>query len=164
MKFSKLLLATMALPLAFVSPVWADDDDDDDADGGEKVELIEVDYGFAGLLAKNNRIELEPISLSSGQPLSDEPWQLRSGRYYSVDITSDGSAEIALTGPEFFRAIWVNEVVVNDLETRPMGLSSFEFDDAGTIALKFIAILPGQYELYVPGARGDTQKLQITIQ
>ncbi len=153
------------LAVALVTPftAMADDDDDDDA-GGAAVELIEVDYGFAGLMAKNNRIDLPDIEVGAGKSIGDEPWSLKSGRYYTVDIVSDGSGEIALTGPEFFRAVWVNEVVVNDLETRPFGVSSFEFDDEGTISLSFVAIVPGSYEIYVPGARGDGQRLPITIQ
>ncbi len=156
---NKWLAILLAAAITAPAPIFADDDD-----AAPATELVETDYGFAGLLSKTNRINLEPINLSVGQPLSDEPWTLQSGRYYTVDIIADGSGEIALTGPEFFRAVWVNEVVVNSLETRPFGLSSFEFDDAGTIHLSFVAILPGQYEIYVPGARGDSQKLQITIQ
>jgi hypothetical protein len=122
------------------------------------------DLGFAGLLAACNKAELPPLTLASGKPLADAPWQLQSGVYYEVEITSDGSQELALAGPEFFRAIWVDEVVINDLEVRPLALDGFEFDDEGTLEFSFIAIKPGSYELKIPGSTGETQRVQISIQ
>lgn len=120
--------------------------------------------GFAGLLAKCNRATLPPITMASGKPLAEEDLKLQSGAYYKIEIVSDGSAELALAGADFFRAIWINEVVINDLEIRPLGLDSFEFDDEGTIELSFIAIKPGRYSLSIPGSTGDTQKVSISIQ
>ena len=120
--------------------------------------------GFAGLLAKCNREELPPITMASGKPLAEGDLTLQSGAYYKIEIIADGSAELALSGPDFFRAIWINEVVINDLEIRPLGLDSFEFDDEGTIELSFIAIKPGRYTLSIPGSSGDSQKVAISIQ
>ena len=123
-----------------------------------------TELGFAGLLAACNKEELPPVTLAAGKPLSDGPWQLQSGVYYEVEISSDGSQELALAGPEFFRAIWIDEVVINDLEVRPLALDSFEFDDEGTIEFSFIAIKPGSFELRIPGSTGATQRVQISIQ
>ena len=123
-----------------------------------------TDLGFAGLFAKCNKADLPPLTISSGQPLAEAPWALQSGAYYEVEIVADGSQELTLVGPGFFRAIWIDEIVINDLEVRPLGLDSLEFDDAGTLELGFIAIKPGQYTLEIAGARGDEQRLRITIQ
>lgn len=120
--------------------------------------------GFAGLLAKCNREQLPELTFASGKPLAEGPLTLQSGAYYKIDLVADGSAELALVGPEFFRAIWINEVVVNDLEIRPIGLDSFEFDDEGTIEFSFIAIKPGTYTLKIPGSTGDSQKVTVSIQ
>ena len=77
---------------------------------------------------------------------------------------SDGTAELALSGGDFFRAIWVNEIVVNDIEIRPMGVHSIEFDAAGTARVSFIAVVPGTYKLSVPGSHGDSQSATFVIQ
>ena len=122
------------------------------------------DLGFAGLLSNTNMEELPEITLSVGKPLADGPMVLKSGTGYEIEITSDGSGELGLEGPGFFRAIWVNEVVVNDLEIRPYGLESLEFDDEGTMEIEFIAIKPGNYFLRVPGSSGEGQRVDITIQ
>lgn len=118
----------------------------------------------AGLLERANRVSLPPLKLMSGEPVADAPLALKSGTYYILEIEADGSAELALEGAAFFRAIWINEVVINDIEIRPLGLDSFEFDDEGTIEMSFVAIKPGQYSLAIPGTTGDTQRVEITIE
>jgi hypothetical protein len=96
--------------------------------------------------------------------LGEGPITLQSGAYYKMEITADGSAELALTGPEFFRAIWMDEIVINEIEIRPMAIDSFEFDDAGTAEFSFIAIKPGRYHMLIPGTTGDSQRLEFIIQ
>ena len=120
--------------------------------------------GRAGILSSSNKVDLPPITLSSGMPLSEAPWVLTSGTYYEFEIEGDGSAELALEGSEFFRAIWIDEIVVNDLEIRPLGINSIEFDDAGTMEIGFVAIKPGQYFLRILGTTGETQRVDIAIE
>lgn len=134
-----LCLATFALP------AFAEDDD-----------------APAGLLAGPNKHSLPEVMLSVGEPLGG-PWALKSGAYYEVEITADGSGEIGLAGGDFFRAIWVDEVVIEGLEIRPMGLHSIEFDQAGTMEIGFVAVKPGRYALEIPGAKGADQRIEITI-
>jgi hypothetical protein len=123
------------------------------------------DLGFAGLLASCNRGEAIALTLSSGKPLyeGEQPVQLQSGAYYELEITADGTAELALAGASFFRAIWMNEIVINDIEVRPMAIDSLEFDDAGTATLSFVAILPGTHMLALPGSTGETQRVTFNI-
>lgn len=146
------------------------EDDDDDAAQTEAAPegVLEAagkfDYGFSGLLARDNRTQLAPLTLGSGKPVATGEYKLKSGGYYRIDITADGTGELALSGGDFFRAIWINEVVINDIEIRPMGIHSLEFDDAGTATLSFIAIVPGRYTLAIPGSHGETQQAVFNIQ
>ncbi|SFD69003.1 cupredoxin domain-containing protein [Roseivivax sediminis] len=122
------------------------------------------DFGFAGILSNTNQGEdLPTLTLASGQPIADGPIELESGKVYELEIEADGSAELGLEGPGFFRNVWVNEVVINGLEIRPYGLESVEFDQAGTMEIEFIAIKPGQYFLRIPGSTGESQRVDITI-
>ena len=127
---------------------------DDDADG----------LGMAGLLSGSNKVDLPEVILSVGEPLADAPWKLKSGKYYEVEFTADGSGEIGLAGNDFFRAIWVDEVVIEGLEIRPYALHSVEFDDAGTMEIGFVAIRPGRYEPRIPGSTGESQAIKIEIE
>ncbi|MCA1370126.1 hypothetical protein I6F15_22330 [Bradyrhizobium sp. BRP14] len=122
------------------------------------------ELGSAGLLAKCNRGEPIEITLGSGKPLGKGAIALQSGAYYEMRITADGSAELALTGAPFFRAVWMNEIVINGIEVRPMAIDSLEFDEAGTATLSFIAIKPGSYEVKIPNTTSDSQKVAISIQ
>ncbi|QFU10101.1 hypothetical protein PARPLA_00334 [Rhodobacteraceae bacterium THAF1] len=140
------MLRLTALLIATASPVFAHE------------------YGFAGILSNDNSGEMPELTLSSGQPIADGPITLESGKVYEMEIEADGSAELALAGSAFFRAIWINEIVINGLEIRPYGIESVEFDEAGTMEIEFLAIKPGRYELRQPGSSGDTQAVQITIQ
>lgn len=121
-------------------------------------------FGAAGLLSGKNKEDLPPVILSSGVPLSDAPWVLKSGTYYEFEIQGDGSQELALEGPGFFRAIWIDEIVVEGLEIRPLGLDSIEFDEAGEMEIGFVAIKPGRYYMRIPGTTGETQRIDITIE
>ena len=117
--------------------------------------------GFAGLLSGKQR--LDPITLASGKPLAAKPYELKSGKYYSIDLVSDGSAELAIEGPDFFRNMWINEIVINDIEIRPMGVSSLEFDDDGKATISFVTIRPGTFTLRIPGTTSDSQKAVFVV-
>ena len=121
------------------------------------------DLGFAGLLAKCNRGDTIKLTLASGQPLGEDV-VLQSGAYYKLEVTADGSAELAIEGPDFFRAIWMNEIVINKIEIRPMAIDSIEFDKAGVAELSFIVIKPGTHVIRIPGSRGESQQVKISIQ
>jgi hypothetical protein len=143
----------------------ADDDDEEAAAapaavGGTRT----LELGFAGLMDARNRTDLEPINLTVGQLQSPGEYTLQSGGYYRIDVNSDGTQELAIEGPAFFRSVWINEVVINDIEVRPLGLDSLEFDSAGTATISFVAVRPGQYEVRIPGTTGETQRAIFVIQ
>ena len=119
-------------------------------------------HAQAGLLT-GGATELEPITLSSGQPLAAAPYELEAGKYYELAINADGSAELALTGPDFFRNVWVDEVVINGIEVRPLGVASLEFDDEGTATISFVTIKPGTFTLHMPGTTGDSQRAVFNV-
>lgn len=147
----------------------ADEDDDDTGEAPEAAAAVHeatgrFDYGFSGVLARDNRTDLAPLTLASGQPVASAEYTIKSGGYYRIDITADGSQELALSGGDFFRAVWVNEIVIEDIEIRPMGVHSIEFDAGGTATMSFIAIVPGRYTLAVPGSSGETLQAVFNIQ
>ena len=120
-------------------------------------------FGAAGVLSNKNSEDLPEATLSSGMPLLDvNKLVLQSGKYYEWEITSDGSQELALAGAGFLRAIWIDEIVIEGIEIRPLGLDSLEFDEAGTVEIGFLAIKPGTYTFGVP--ERPSQTLEITIQ
>lgn len=122
--------------------------------------LLTGEFAFAknikGLL--HSKTTLAPITIGAGKALADKPYKLEAGKYYEISLKSDGSREIPIVGPQFFRNIWVNEIVINDLEIRPLGVDSFEFDDEGEIEISFVPIKPGTYTLGLPSAKSDRER------
>lgn len=112
-------------------------------------------HAQSGLITK--AIKLAPLTLASGKPLAEKPYELESGKYYRLSIKADGSAELAIVAPEFFRNIWINEVVINDIEVRPLGLDSLEFDGEGEATISFIPIRPGKFVMRIPGTSSESQ-------
>ncbi len=147
------ILVALAMAVALPSAAAADQH------GGE-----ENRFGLAGLLSGSNKADLPSLTLAAGEPIAEGPLMLKSGTYYEIEIEADGSAELALAGAEFFRAIWIDEIVIEGLEIRPLGLDSVEFDEAGTMEIGFVAIKPGRYELKIPGSTGESQRVDIVIQ
>ena len=119
-------------------------------------------HAQAGLLT-GGATKLDPIKLSSGQPLAAAPYELQAGKYYSIEINADGSAELAIGGQQFFRNVWVDEVVINDIEVRPLGVDSIEFDDEGTARISFVTIRPGTFELRIPGTTSESQRAVFNV-
>ncbi len=115
----------------------------------------------SGLLTK--AINLPPITLSAGKPLAQQPYELESGKHYRLSIRADGSQELAIEGPEFFRNVWINEIVINDIEVRPLGVDSLEFDAEGEATITFITIRPGIFYLKIPGTTGKTQRATFNV-
>lgn len=118
----------------------------------------------AGILAKSNREALPTLTPTAGQPVAKEPLRLKSGKFHTLEIEADGSQELALQGAGFFRAIWVNEIVIEGIEIRPFSVASIEFDEGGEAEISFVAVKTGGYRLAVPGSNGDTQQVTTTIE
>jgi hypothetical protein len=94
---------------------------------------------------------------------SQTEFQIETGKYYIIHISSDGAEEVQVVAPELWRNSWINQVVVNDLETTPMGLYGIEFDDEGTFSIGFVPIRPGEYDIYVPGYEGRGLKGKFVV-
>jgi hypothetical protein len=122
--------------------------------------LIALPLAAANLLTKAT--DLPPLQLSAGKPFPTEPMPLEAGKYYRWRIESDGTTEMAVAAPEFFRFIWINEVVIDDIEVRPLGLDSIEFDDAGAATISFVPIRPGEFAYYMPNG-GDAYRGKIVV-
>ena len=118
-------------------------------------------HAQSGLLTRP--IDVGPITLSSGAPLVGAPIEVETGKQYKLTIVADGTAELAINGPEFFRNVWINEIVINDIEVRPLGLDSIEFDAAGEVEMTFVPIRPGTFVVKIPGTDSETQSATINV-
>ncbi len=96
-------------------------------------------------------IDLPDLMLNGDLTMSETEYAIETGKFYRLRISSDGEEEFAWMAPELFRNVWVDQIVVNDLEVKSYGTYSLEFDDAGTFILTFVPIRPGRFEFWVDG-------------
>ena len=123
--------------------------------------FMAIPAAAANLLTKATN--LPTLVLSAGKAFPKEPMQLEGGKYYRWKIESDGTSEMAIAAPEFFRYIWINEVVINDIEIRPLGLHSIEFDAKGVATISFVPLRPGEFEYFMPNSKGDAFRGKIVV-
>lgn len=105
----------------------------------------------AGNLAANGEA-LELKIDTTNLKFSQNEFDLETGKYYRMDITADDGADnLRLAMPDFWRNVWVNQMVVDDIAVQAQEPYGLEFDGAGTINISFVPIRPGEYEFYSPG-------------
>lgn len=103
-----------------------------------------------GNLAANG-VKLELKIDTEKLTFSQNEFDLETGKYYRMDISVEDADDTAFMAPEFFRNVWINQIVVNDLELKTQNPYSLEWDAAGTFNVSFVPIRPGEYEFYVQG-------------
>jgi len=113
---------------------------------------------YTAALAEGNfaskPIDLPQLMLKGDLSMSQTEYTLETGKYYRIEISSDGQEEFAWMSPELFRNAWINQIVVNDLEVKSYGVYSLEFDAEGTFEMTFVPIRPGRYDFWVDGYEG----------
>lgn len=94
---------------------------------------------------------------------SQNEFDLETGKYYKLTISSDGADEISVVAPELFQNSWIEGVEDDDFSVSTPTINAINFDDAGEIELSFVPIRPGEYTIYVPGyeKRGLTAKVVV---
>lgn len=120
--------------------------------------------GFAGALAlaipqvasaagnlASAPTDLEISIDSRNLAFSQSEFEVETGKYYRLTIIHDGLEEMQFQAPELFRNSWINQIVIDDLEVKPLGLYSVEFDDEGEIVIFFVPVRTGNFDFYIVG-------------
>jgi hypothetical protein len=95
--------------------------------------------------------DLPTLVMDGSLNFSVKEYKIETGLYYRWKIESKGGDEFQLFMPDFFRNVWVNQLVVNDVEFKTSTLYSIEFDDPGVVEVTFVPIRPGRYRYWVAG-------------
>jgi hypothetical protein len=96
--------------------------------------------------------------------VSQKDFELISPQGYRWQITSKSSKELAFMAPDFFRNVWMNQIVVEDLEVHMAGAPDhLEFDEPGTFLLEFATVRPGEYEWWIQGLKAKGMAGKIVI-
>ncbi|MGK6311388.1 hypothetical protein [Neorhizobium sp. DT-125] len=152
-KFTVIAFAALVSALSMQNQAFAQaadkDDDDDDA---PKVTR-----------ASQNVPELILGSKDDNFAVNQKDFELISGQGYRWKITSAAGLEYKFM-TDLFRNVWMNQIVINDLEVHMNGAPAWlEFDAEGTINIQFTTVRPGEYTWSVPDLadKGMTGKIII---
>ncbi len=138
------------------SPAWADDDDDDGAAAApaatEKVTR-----------ASKNVPELILGSKADQFTVNQKDFELIAGQGYRWKISAAGGLEYKFH-TDLFRDVWMNQIVIDDLEVHMNGAPAWlEYDADGTIQVQFTTVRPGTYTWSVPDLADKGMKGTIVV-
>ena len=117
------------------------------------VAILGAKDGLAEGNLASRATRLDPLVLEANLNFSVKEFRLETGKYYRWRIESTGGEEFLIQSPGLFRNSWVNQIVINDIEVKPVGggIYGIEFDDEGVADVWFVPIRPGEYEYYATG-------------
>ena len=83
---------------------------------------------------------------------SQDEFDLETGKYYRLTITSDGGDELKFVAPDLWRNVWINTVSIEDTSIEPAGLQSIDFGgEESSVVVAFVPLRPGVYAFWSPG-------------
>jgi hypothetical protein len=157
-KFALTTLAVIVLSAGAGVAQDKDDDDDDDKPAAKPAATAEK-----VTRASKDVPELILGSAKDSFTVNRKDFELVAGQGYRWKITSAAGLEYKFV-TDLFRNVWMNQIVINDLEVHMNGAPAWlEFDSEGTMQVQFTAVRPGQYTWSVPDLADKGMKGTITI-
>lgn len=113
------------------------------------------------LAAKGTELELKIDT--ENLKFSQDEFDLETGKYYKLTISSDGADEISVVAPELFQNSWIEGVEDDDFALHTSVIDAISFEDEGEVEISFVPIRPGEYTISVPGyeKRGLSAKVVV---
>ncbi len=107
---------------------------------------------------------LETLKLDAAEGFSIKTYEIETGQFYRWRIASDGREEYKLLAPGLFRNSWIDQIVIEDKEVKPLGgIYALEFDDEGEIDVYFLVVRPGRYGFYAENLRSQGFEGQFVV-
>jgi hypothetical protein len=135
---------------------------DDDAQAAPKPKAEAQAKAPAISRASKNVPELILGSKTDDFAVNQKDFELVAGQGYRWKITSAAGFEYKFV-TDLFRNVWMNQIVINELEVHMNAPAWLEFDSPGTINVQFTAVRPGEYTWSVPDLADKGMKGKITI-
>ena len=87
----------------------------------------------------------------TGYKVSQETYELETGKCYELEIASSGNKEYAIRGADFYRNIWLRKVEAGGVEIKAHTLYELEFENEGSLEIFFVPIQQGTFTLTAEG-------------
>lgn len=153
--FTLAVLVGTAVAVSGFAQDASDNDDDDAVSVPAEAERV--------TRASKDLPELVLGSATDSFAVNQKDFELIAGQGYRWRITSAAGLEYKFA-TDLFRNVWMNQIVINDLEVHMNGAPAWlEFDSEGTMQVQFTTIRPGTYTWSVPDLGGKGMEGTITI-
>ncbi|WP_087001884.1 hypothetical protein [Rhizobium sullae] len=158
-KYQAIALTVLVGTALLVVPGFAQD-----ADGNHDDDAAAVPAAAQKVTRASKDVpELILGSAADSFTVNQKDFELIAGQGYRWKITSAAGLEYKFA-TDFFRNVWMNQIVINDLEVHMNGAPAWlEFDKEGTMQVQFTTIRPGTYMWSVPDLADKGMKGTITI-
>jgi hypothetical protein len=100
---------------------------------------------------------------NTGYKVSQETYEIETGKCYKLEIASTGNKEYAVRGAGFFHNIWLRKVEAGGIEIKAHSLFELEFENEGQAEIFFVPIVPGSYELVAEGLEDKGTKATFNV-
>ncbi len=87
----------------------------------------------------------------TGFKVSQDAYELETGKCYKLEIASTGNKEYAIRGEDFFRNVWLRKIEAGGIEIKANSLYELEFENEGEAEIFFVPIQPGSFMLSAKG-------------
>ena len=99
---------------------------------------------------------------------SQNKFELETGKYYELTVSSDGQDEIILKSPDLWQNSWIDYAEIktpsSDVDLYDLGPSlQIGFDDAGEANIFFVPLRPGNYQFYADGFQDRGLSVTFTV-
>ena len=97
------------------------------------------------------QLNLAITTTSSGPVVSPVEFELVTGKYYRLNVSSQGDPDWRLELPDLLQNAHLRVLTIAGIEVHLQGMvfRAIEFDQAGTAAFSFVPIRPGTYRFTV---------------
>lgn len=116
------------------------------------------------LVQRTERLPVLELGLGdAGYGVSQNEYELVTGKGYRLTIKSTGAKPCEFGAEEFFQNVWFRKIEINKVELRVPTVYEIEFDREGEVVLVFTPIKPGEYEWACEGLEEKGMKGSITV-
>lgn len=100
---------------------------------------------------RRSELQLSITTTPNGPVVSPDTFELITGKYYRLNITSEGDPDWRLELPDLLQNSHLRLVTINGIEIHLQGMvfRAIEFDQPGKASLTFTPVRPGTYKFTV---------------
>jgi hypothetical protein len=116
------------------------------------------------LATKAQKLPMLEIGLGeAGYGMSQQLYELESGKAYKLKIKATGSHDCKLRGAEFFASIYVRQIEAGEVEILNPTFAGFGFDDPSELEMYFVPVRTGAFKVGCTGLEDKGMTVEFNV-